>query len=206
MAVITAAEYKTDAGISGSDLDTWLAAVIPQAQSRAEEWCDRNFDLAARTEYYDGMGVGTIQLRTYPVTVLTSVSYLSGVSSGTPSFTAFDSGSYWFDAASGELHRYSAFDAFPDAIDREGRAVWPDGGGADIIKVVYTAGYSTMPDGLKLAMFRLIDYLRGLRGRDGAMQSESMGSYSYTRAPLAGTVDDDLMWSFGFGPYRKGVA
>lgn len=209
MALITATEYKTWAGISGTDLDTWLTAVLPQAQDYAEAWCDRNFESAERTEYYDGHGTETIQLRSPPVTAVGSVSYRSGVSAGVATFTAFDSGTYWFDQTSGLLTRFSSFDVFPSTIDRYERAVWPES--VRGLKVVYTGGYGAgggpaVPSGLKLAMFRMIDFLRGQRGRDGSMQSETMGSYSYTRAALAATVSDDRMYEFGFGQYRKGMA
>lgn len=196
MAICTAAEYKTWAGISGTDLDTWLAAVIAQAQDGAEEWCGRGFDSAARTEYYSGTGTTDMSLRTTPVTTLTSVSYLSSVSAGVASFTAFDGGTYYFDGDSGLLVRYSAFDAFDDA-----NPVWPDG--TRNIKVVYTAGYSTIPDGLKLAGFRLIDYLRDMRGKSGGLQSESMGSYSYTLAAVSPGEADELYVRFGFLPWKR---
>lgn len=200
MAVITATEYKTWAGIGGTDLDTWLAAVIAQAQDFAERWCDRNFESAERTEYYDGHGGETIQLRSTPVTAISSVSYISGVSSGAATYTAYATDSYWVDST-GILSRYSAFDAWDEAGDR---AIWPEG--VRNIKVVYTGGWSTIPEGLKLAVFHLIDYLKDLRGKSPGLQSESMGNYSYTRAQMSATVTDDLMYQFGFGPFRAVTA
>lgn len=208
MAVITAAEYKTWAGVSGTALDSWLTQTIPEAQAFAETWCDRGFDTATRTEYYDGHGTPDIQLRSTPVTTLTSVSYISGVASGAASFTAFDSSSYFVDQDSGVLQRASAFDAFETTFDRYDRPIWPEG--IRNIKVVYVGGYGAiggpaMPSGLKLATYRLVDYLRNERGRSGEMQSETMGSYSYTRASIAGVVTDELMGKFGFGLYRRGL-
>jgi len=204
MPVITQADYKTWAGITGSDLDAWLALILPAAQSRAEEWCDREFDSKSRTEFYDSFGAGSIQLRSTPVTAVESVSYLSGTSSGVPSYTAFDSSSYWFDGDSGLLSRFTAFDVFPSKLDRDGTPVWPEGTRG--IKVVYTGGYTDAPDGLKLAMYSLVDNLRAKRGKGAMMQSESMGSYSYTRAALTSETTDQLMREFGFTPYRRGMA
>lgn len=206
MAVVTDTEYKTWAGTSGTALDSWLAQVIDEAQGFAEEWCGRQFESGTKTEYYDGLGATTIEVRSPPINSLTSVSYLSGVSSGAPSYTAFDSGSYWYDSSSGILSRYNSFDAFQDTTDIFGRSVWPDG--CKNIRVIYDGGYGSqggaaVPDALKLAMYRFLDFLRELRGKSGSLQSETMGSYSYTRASISATVGDDRMYEFGFGPYRR---
>lgn len=49
-------------------------------------------------------------------------------------------------------------------------------------QVIVSSGYSTVPDPIKQACILLVQALYNERGRDGAMQSENIGSYSYSRS------------------------
>lgn len=52
-------------------------------------------------------------------------------------------------------------------------------------QVQYDAGYSTIPDDIEHACIMLVQELWNARGRDGTLQSETIGSYSYTMSNVS---------------------
>ena len=75
-------------------------------------------------------------------------------------------------------------------IDRSWFAYWPLQKGvmpnvAKSILVEYTAGYATVPDDIEQACIEVSAMLYRDRKRDGNLQSESLGDYSYSRATVA---------------------
>jgi hypothetical protein len=187
LAIITTAEYNTYAGISGQD--TVVAVLILGAQAAIQRHCDvASFDEATYTlEKYDGTGTDQLCLRNRPVTAVSAVKIREGLADATP--TTLETNTYLFETdLSGLLTRISDSGFWDQGFGINGVVrvstcpVWPVG--RQNIVVTYTAGYSsgTMPADLKTAMYRLVDSLRGRRGRDPSLQSESMGAYSWTAA------------------------
>ena len=192
MAIITTEDCKAYRGISVNTHDTLIASLIAAAQDLIETDTGRRFDETTYTdEAYDGTGTGTLQLRQYPVTALTSVKVLDSAG-GT---TDIDIAGLRLKADIGLVHL---------AGSRFGRVVRDDFGavehtgfghspsfprGFSNILVTYTAGYTsgTMPAGLKQVMFEIVAdlYAQARSPANAAMQSESMGDYSYTRADAA---------------------
>ena len=75
-------------------------------------------------------------------------------------------------------------------IDRSWFAYWPLQKGvmpnvAKSILIEYTAGYATVPDDIEQAAIEVASMLYRDRRRDGNLQSESLGDYSYSRATVA---------------------
>jgi len=75
-------------------------------------------------------------------------------------------------------------------IDRSWFAYWPLQKGimpnvAKSILVEYTAGYATVPDDVEQAAIEVASMLYRDRRRDGNLQSESLGDYSYSRASVS---------------------
>ena len=66
------------------------------------------------------------------------------------------------------------------ADDAEVQTVWPRG--RRNIRVVYTAGYATVPEDVQLAAAELAKEVYGKAQRDPTLLSETIGSYSYTQA------------------------
>lgn len=167
MALTTAANYKTWAKISVATYDTELALLVTQAEKLVAEVLDRRLEDsgAAAIEYYDGRGDDMLYLKAWPVTSITSVSYLSSVSSGVAAYTAYD-GSEYYATDDGRLIRANVLDyAFPDSNAEAYSTNWPCG--RDNIKVIYRGGYtsSTVPADLALCIYEVVATLQ--HGRDG---------------------------------------
>lgn len=160
MALVTSANYKTRAGITGSTYDSQIAALIPEAESIVARFLDRVLEDSGSdiTEYYNGTGTGVLLLNAYPVTSITSVSYLSSVSAGAASYTAYGTDEYYHDADTGALFRYSGIDySFVDSPAWD--LVWPIG--PKNIKVVYQGGWTsaTVPSDVESCIYDLIGLL-----------------------------------------------
>lgn len=166
MALVTSANFKTRAGIGGTGLDSVIALLIPEAETQIATYLDRDIEDGGSdiTEYYDGTGTDFLFLRSWPVTSITSVSYLSSVTSGVAGYTAYSDGDYYYDSTSGRLFRYAGEDfAFPESVPYS--SGWPIGNRN--IKVVYRAGWtsSTVPGDVAACIYDLIAIL--LHARDG---------------------------------------
>jgi len=204
MAVITNTEYKTYAGITGSDLDTVITNLIAELTAKAERYTNRTFEQATLTETYDGDDSQLIQLRSPPIGTLTSVSTLDDSGNS----TALDSTTYRVNTLNGWLHRLPVSD--PSRITTDAYGSYETIGnlsgvrfprGHQNVVVVYQGGWATIPDDLKLAYYRMLDALLPQRGQDLSLSSESMGSYSWTRGGLDAL--EGLMEEH-FGPFRLG--
>lgn len=53
------------------------------------------------------------------------------------------------------------------------------------IKVAYTAGFTTVPPDIKVAVCQVAAFIRSGADKGGPLQSESLGGYSYSRASAA---------------------
>lgn len=191
--LITATEYKTYAGISGSGFDTVIGVLIDVVSEQIRIWCGRDrttgFESGTKTEYYDGNDGAEIILKEWPVTALTSVDFVQ------------DDGS--LDSQTTTDFRYQASNGrFAYIGSLRGRFVEDQWGsvyagfgdtpafpaGMQNIKVVYTGGFSTIPDAIKYAAYRAIDIAFARRRKDLTIQSESLGGYSYSRAQASPDV------------------
>lgn len=162
MAITTTAEYKADRGVGVSGDDTAIGNAITAAQERLERLAGRSFESAARTEYYDGLGSESIQLRAYPVTSITSVQLLNADRTAAETL---DSGSYVVNTTTGELRLSPAYAGrfIPtEDYDTPGIITWGTGpqfpDQFQNVKVVYTGGYSSVPTSLKQAIWRIVDW------------------------------------------------
>lgn len=173
MALVTAANYKTRAGIAGTTYDGIIALLIPEAEAKVASFCDRIIEDVGSdlTEYYDGTGTNTLTLKAYPITAWTSISYLSSVASSVASYTAYATDEYYYVADTGKVIRYSGIDyAFLDSPNED--IVWPCGPAN--IKVVYRGGYttSTVPGDMKEAIYDLIGML--FHARNGTREEPTL--------------------------------
>lgn len=168
MAIITLAEFKTFAGITGTAEDAQLTPMIAMVNKYLVDYTDRDIEETSyEDEVYDGPGTIALQLRNYPVSEVSEVlcnnveveevTYSDRIDSGTDG--------YWIkNPELGILWR---------------SGLWPRGRG--IILVSYTAGYETVPDDLKYAAYVAASYLRRIQKKIGII-SESLGSYAYSLA------------------------
>lgn len=192
MAIITVAEYKAFAGITASTWDAQLAVIIPALQDVIERWCNRTFDTATFTEKHDGAGTDELNLRNPPIASVTSVTITTGsdsvaLAATDYAFSTTGTGRLWMLPVAVWVMAWEAASAWSNAHGGlTGRPCFPIG--RENITVVYAGGYSTMPAGLKLAMYRLTAITLAQAGIDTTMKSETLGQYAYTRLTPAELV------------------
>jgi hypothetical protein len=189
MALTTISEYKSYAGISGSTLDSILTTLLSVAQDQIERYCDRpagGFESGSKTENVDGTGSEYMLVKCWPVTSVTTLKYrtMDGslvtvaasdyrleASLGRITRTGAASGRFAFDDGYTPLEGVAEFATYPQFAEGLGN-----------YEVVYVGGFSTVPDALKLAVWKQMDHLYGTRRKSGNAKSESIGDYSITYA------------------------
>lgn len=159
------------------------------------------------TEYYSGTGNRDLVLRHSPVTTVTSV-YLDATGyfgDGTNAFastTLLTAGTDYVlikdDGSSGsavgvirriggiggvslsdEWHWQPREYGRGNTLTASRAPYWPTGTGN--IKVTYTAGFTTIPDDIQLAIWQMVSYVRAGAKYGGQLPgSESLGEYSYS--------------------------
>tara|TARA_B000000532_G_scaffold38231_1_gene27561 strand:+ start:508 stop:1098 length:591 start_codon:yes stop_codon:yes gene_type:complete len=148
--LITLQEYKTAEGISAPKDDARLNVLIPSVSQLVKTYCGNSFvDFFSsnKTETFTiNWGTYIVQLTESPVNAIVSVQERNSYSDA---YTTLTTGAYEY-----------ALDSATDSVLRtlsSGRYKnWPQG--VDAVKVVYTAGYSSIPTDLKLAVLDLVTY------------------------------------------------
>lgn len=171
LSLVTKAEYKTYQGISSTTSDGALDLLIPKVSELIKSICRRTFvdyvtDL--KVEYSDG-GTNTIELKETPIILISSLEYSTDYGQTYTVLTEFThyvwarnqnnlrpllmstqplevySGSPYGNTNYGYMpYGTTANPIFPVAING--------------YRVTYNAGYDTLPEDLKLAIFDIIQY------------------------------------------------
>lgn len=180
-------KLKVHLGITGDTQDALLNQLLEEVESGVKMFLrGRRLDSHEVTEYFDGHGRARLILSERPVTGVGSVRVDSGGFAGHGT-NAFGSESAWTIGV----------DFYPASLAEDEKnpgeliaisSVWPEGQGN--IRAIYTAGYSNdaMPADVQLAVHQLVARVKAGRAQGGVMQSETLGSYSYTL--LTGATDD----------------
>ena len=148
--LITLAQYKEAEGISTPKEDLRLNSIIPSVSQLVKTYCGNtfvDFYSSNKTETFNiNWDTYAVQLTESPVNTIVSVEERTDYSQA---YTTLTTGAYEY-----------FLDSNTDSILRTNGASnyrnWPRGPGA--VKVVYTAGYSAVPEDLKLAVFDLVTY------------------------------------------------
>ena len=154
--LITLQQYKDFAGLTGVTMDARINVIVDSVSELVKNYCGTSFiddNSSAKTEYFDIKDNVTtrVMLDEGPIRTVTSVqerdsqadSYVTLITENSD-----NSGKYEYIVAS-----------MTDSIIRTNEDVdkaFPKGRKA--VKVVYTAGYSSCPEDLKLAIFDLVKY------------------------------------------------
>jgi hypothetical protein len=138
MSLTTTAKVKAFLNIANSDFDAILLTFHEAVSKEAEFYCGRNFGMSSYTEYFDGKIMNELVLSQYPISAITSihddVDHVYGAD------TLLDSSTdYVVDLVNGIIKLDNLY--FYD--------------GKQNVKVVYTAGYATIPLDLELAVNKL---------------------------------------------------
>lgn len=194
MALVSVARAKRKKALANQSNDL-LGDLLGAASDAAEQWCDRVFASAARTEVHNGNGTRDLFVKAIPITAITSITVTDAngdtesldVAAGTPDVV--------YEANSGRIsfgpHNSSSFDEWPDDFPQN-------------ISVVYTAGYATIPDDVQEAVVLIAVQMMKQAGTysNPAYTQERMGEHSYTRVgadePLITPAVEALL-----GKYRR---
>lgn len=171
--IVQLEDLKQALNIDNTTSDDLLFEVLKRADQEAKTYCNRIFEVANYTEYYDGQGTNLIFLRQFPVVSITSIhddigrEYTSGY--------LLDDEDYTFDEKSGAvtLDYYNFMK------------------GKKNVKVIYRAGYGTgtgetnVPEDLKNAIIDLAisDFLtkqgsiNSVSGQPMEFSSKTKGAY-----------------------------
>lgn len=176
MSIISLADLELRLGktITGTDSESLYTSLISVVQDKVENICNRKFEEAEYTEKYNGSGDYDLLLNNYPIISITSI---QNIDVDGDIIETFDSTDYVINNKEGSVY-YSG--SFPS--------------GRYNIKVVYTAGYSenpssneyAVPNDLKECLISIIEETKNKSFTDGSLQSETLGSYSYTKKSGSG--------------------
>jgi len=155
------ADVKNYLGETGSDHDALLEALIDRVSEAVETYCGRRFKQETVTEYHDGRGRSRLALRRRPVASVTSLH--DDLDRAYTDEEIVDPDDYTF---------------YPDeGIVELDAGVFQDG--LRNVKVVYVAGYATVPADLAHAAIVWVAAIfhRAQQGGDGFAQ-ERVEAYS----------------------------
>lgn len=181
-----------------------IDVLIPQADAIIKGYLGREIEQATYTEYYSGSGDRVIVLNQTPVQSITSVNedrdgfYGDGTDAFSASSLLVEGTDYVLqkdDATNIEVGKsgllYRIGKAWPRPYSRiRGQLASAPGLGLGNIKVVYVAGWATVPADITFAANKLITSMLQSRSLQGPLESESIEDYSYS---IAGMEDQSKM-------------
>lgn len=194
MALTTRANIKSLIGVSDTSLDALIDLLIPQADAIIKGYLQRDIEQATYTEYYDGSGDKVLLLNQTPVQSITSVhldsdGYYGDGTDAFPASSALVEGTDFVlrkdDATATEVSKsgilYHTGKGWPRPFSRrQGQLTSSPGSGMGNIKVVYVAGWATVPADIQFAANKVVVSMIGERDKAGRLQSENIEDYSYT--------------------------
>lgn len=145
--LITLAQYKEAEGLSNPKDDLRLQTLIPAISQLVKTYCGNSiidfFSTNKVEDFNIDWGTYLVQLTESPVNTIVSVQKRDSV---TASYTTVPTTEYYLDKKTDSV-LYVAGSGYKN---------WPRGVAA--VRVTYTAGYSTTPTDLKLAVNDLVTY------------------------------------------------
>lgn len=167
-ALVSLAEAKAFLKIGASSEDTVIESFINRASTWANDYTGRLLLTRSLTEYYDGDATGTLLLKNYPVTTLTSIHV--DEAQQWAAWSAIELTDVILDSESGMIKLFNKEFAFNSGLQN--------------IRVIYTAGYGTVPEPIKEAVLFYVAHLyrRQYSGQMFGVQSESVGDRTTTYA------------------------
>lgn len=167
----TKANVKEYLSITGTSDDDFIDNLIARASEAIENYCKRKFNSETLTEYYDGKGSNRIVLDRRPVISITSIHDDTDREYGSATLVAASDYVLYEDRGIVEY----------DASERtftSTKAYFADG--QKNVKVVYVAGYSTIPTDVEQACIMLVAllYNRGEQRADGIKTEAQAGTYN----------------------------
>ena len=175
MALAALFEVKDGLGITGTDDDAQITALLEPVSALIEREAGRAFSSATVTERHAG-GDATIALRRWPVASITTVT-----DKATGNVLASDQ--YELEGETGLLRRLSIGSQWASGRSRQIVYLRED---VPVLRweIIYVGGPATAPEDIKLALYKAIGASITGSGMAGLI-SEKDGDYSYVRSAMA---------------------
>ena len=190
----TLQEYKDFSGLKGVQEDARINTLIPQVTQVVKTYCGTSFiDYYStnKTEYFDILDdlTSRVMLDESPLVSVSQVqerddqasSYVTLITENSDSSGKYE---YIVNDDSDSITRTSA----------TGTKYWPKGHKS--VKVVYTAGYTSTPEDLKLAIFDLVKYY---------LKDERRERMSISGATVENPLSSSLTGNIGFPDHIKRI-
>jgi len=141
MAYCTIEEVKAYADLNATDTskDELIDSLIVACQAFIDEYCGRTFEKGKMTEYFGDVPVDRLFLSKYPIDANKPIQVWDSWDRAYASTDLVDPSDYFVDAENGIIK-----------LDYE------VGGSPGSVKVMYTAGYLTLPAAIKQACIELV--------------------------------------------------
>ena len=148
--LISVAEYKEIEGIQSAKEDVRLATLVPSVSQLVKTYCGNSiidYYSTVKTEYFNiNWATPVVQLTESPVNSIVVVAERATYSSEYVGLSE-ENKEYYFDSSTDSIIRTNSSGS---------KRNWPTGPGS--VQILYTAGYESCPDDLKLAVVDLITY------------------------------------------------
>lgn len=195
MALTNISLVKSLLNIVGTSQDAWISSLQAAAEAVVESYCNRKFEKATYTEFYDGSGQKTLILRQTPVVSITSVheDFSGYYGTGASAFAANTLLTNGVDYTLSLDGQYNGVDVSNSGILWRLQSVWAEipriwkrdvltpqlSPSLGSVKVVYVAGYDPIPLDLQYAVAYVASSMRRTIPFGGRLESETIGDYSY---------------------------
>ena len=186
--LITTADYKDYKGIDHFKDDDKINSLVPSVSQLVKTYCGTSFVdyfSSGMTEKFDIMDTGTQELflTESPLVTVTSVKEREGIARAYTTLT--NNTDYYVDAEHDRIYRIDG--------DKSVKS-WATGFSA--VEVIYTAGYSSTPQDLRLAIYDLITYY---------LKEEYKGRKSLAGASLQNETATSITGDIGFPDHIKRI-
>jgi len=194
--ILSLTEYKTAKGITTTDYDAQLSALVGMANDWIEKYCNRQFGIGTYTEQYEGvidiMGRYIFKVKNKPITSITSVVvHYIGVT--TP--LSIDTDELDIFANDGYCYYSNVFDPSIAVIREEYRT--------NFYYVITYEGGAAVPEGVKLAAINIASNMYEYLSRTnsvvesgmvnmGELMTVQIGDYKEIYDPVARRLLVDL--------------
>lgn len=187
MALATLAEVKAILGIASQSAvaDAQMEALLPAAESMILAYLDRQIEAADYTEYVNGTGIQTLLVRQYPIISIASIHMDRKREWGAD--TLVDPDTYYFapGGAYGQITRLSSGFWHDRWVQYQTDLTPQEVPGQGNIKIVYRAGYETVPPVIVAAVAFLVRTMVSASAQGAMMNSEGHDGYNYSLGPTS---------------------
>jgi hypothetical protein len=166
--LITLSRAQQNPALASVD-PTYLALLISSASIQLQNWARRCFVSQKFTESFDGEGDQTLFLKNYPITNIEQVDFVD--MDGTVNIVmanGADFTKYFFIGDGGEidfiLNNPGGYERFPRGFKN--------------VKIIYTAGYSPIPEDIQEACAEQIVFINDQGSANSSIKSEKLGDFS----------------------------